>query len=218
MALPAITSYDTLVLNMADYLARDDLTQYFPTFIGQAEARLETRLKVPGMETETSIDSNNANTYPLPADYVEWIRAIWFNPDKTTGQGLRNVEANSPEATYRYRPNGNPMYYIATAGAIRVVPTRPGSLLLTYYRTLPRLSPTVQTNWLIQRAPQVYLTASLAEAYAFQKDADRTIEWMQAMDKRLEDFIEESAGNKVGRRVTRDAEVAAEVNAAKAIV
>ncbi len=218
MALPPITDISSLYLNLSDWLARNDLEQYYPTFIGLAEARLETRLKAPGMEYETIINSDSSNSYPLPDDYIEWLSATWFSTEDSTQQTVRNVEANSPEFTNRFRPNGNPQFYAVLAGKVKLKPERTGKVLLAYYRRLPRLTTANPTNWLLTKAPQVYLAAILAEAYAFQKDETRTIEWMKAMDERLAAFIEESAGNKVGRRATRDAEVAAEQIAAKAIV
>lgn len=217
MALPPITDLPSLYANASDYLVRADLEQYYPTFLGLAEARLESVLKTPGMENEIIIDADSTNAYPVPDSYIDWISARWFSSDNKFSQSLINKEANSPEFTIRYRPNGNPQYYALLAGRIRLRPERAGKLVLAYYQRIPHLTDAAPVNWLITKAPQLYLAAFLAEAYAFQKDEARTLEWITAMEKRLADFVAEASGNKVGLRATRGAEIEAEVVAAKAL-
>ncbi|TGD94062.1 phage adaptor protein [Methylobacterium nonmethylotrophicum] len=218
MALPAITDYDSLLENAADYIARNDLDPYFQTFVQLTEKRLNSALKVPGMEAIATVNLDGTSLAgTIPVDYVEWISVVWHAASNGPSQRLRYVEPNSPEFTYRHRPNGNPQYYTVLAGAVRLAPSRAGSVEVAYYKTIPGLTPDNQTNWLIQKAPQLYLYGVLAEAYSFQKDEQNSNAWLQRSDERLMKFINESNSGKVGRRAERKAEEEAEVVAAKAL-
>jgi hypothetical protein len=44
--MPAFTSYDNLKTNIADYLARSDLTDKIPMFVSLAEKRLNRDLRL----------------------------------------------------------------------------------------------------------------------------------------------------------------------------
>ncbi|KQO43027.1 phage adaptor protein [Methylobacterium sp. Leaf85] len=216
MALPPITDYDSLVLNVSDYIARNDLEDYYPTFIQLTENRLNSALKVPGMETETTLTLSADGTVATPSAYVEWILVSWRSAPTARAQRLRYVEANSPEFTHRHRPNGSAQYYTVAGNKIRLAPARAGTIETVFYQRVPPLTSAAPTNWLITKAPQLYLYGVLAEAYSFQKDEVRSAEWGKAADERLKLFIEESSAAKVGRRAERNAEVEAEVIAAKA--
>lgn len=215
----SITTYDTLLIAAAEYIARNDLDEYFQVFVQLTEKRLNSALKVPGMEVLTSVAINDTTKMaPVPAEYVEWISAEWTG----TGTGartrqLRYVEPNSPEFTFRFRPNGSPQYYTILAGGVRTKPYATGSIALAYYRQIPPLGPSAQSNWLIAKAPQLYLYGVLGEAYSFQKDEAKAGEWLGKADERLKLFIAESSTGKVGRRAERVAEMEAEIAAAKAL-
>lgn len=218
MALAAITDYPSLVANVSDFMARTDLEYAYPTWILNAEKRMNSALKAPGMEFVATLTLDAEGTGDIPTDYIEWLTARW----KPTGGGtraqyLRNVEANSDRFTIRFRPNGDPQFYTVVGGKVRVVPARTGTLDLTYYRTIPPLTSAAPTNWLITRAPHLYLYSVLSEGYLFQKDEEKAAEWAKAADERLQLFILESGGAKVGRRADRAAQDADEAFAAKAV-
>ncbi|MEN3234731.1 hypothetical protein PUR29_14110 [Methylobacterium ajmalii] len=216
MAVPAITDLSSLKLNLSDYLARNDLEDYYPTFIELAEKRLNSALKTLGMQGATDLSiANGAQSAALPNDYVEWVRVQFTAGGRTLG--LRYMEPNAPEVTHRFRPNGPPQFYTVTGGVLSPVPARDGTYRLTYYQRLPPLTDGAPTNWLIVTAPQIYLYAVLAEAYAFQKDEEKAGVWTKTTEDRLAAFVAESSSGKVGRRIERAAEDAAEMAAAKAI-
>ena len=216
MPLPIITDLDSLIANVSDYLARDDIAYAYGTHIQNAEARLNSVLKVPGMEKAATLALDAAGTVALPADFVEWVMAQHSSGGGTPRlQRMRYVEANSAEFTYRYRPNGDPQFYTIAGGKLQIVPARAGSVILTYYSRLPALTTAAPTNWLLQKSPHVYLYSVLAEAYAFQKDEAKAAEWMKAADERLKQFLTESNTGKVGRRAERAAEDAADALAAQ---
>lgn len=216
MALPPITNYTSLVANLSDFIARDDLEGYYPTFIQLAEKRLNSGLKALGMQGEAQLTADASGEVTLPNDYIEWVSLSWAAANGRPRR-LRYVEPNSPEATFRYRPNGDPQFYTISANTIRLTPGRAGALELVHYKRIPPLTVDAPTNWLITTAPQLYLYATLGEAYVFQKDEARAAEWLKMAEERLGQFVQESSSGKVGRRAERAAEDQAEVIAAKAL-
>jgi hypothetical protein len=217
MAITPITDLSSLKLNLSDYMARTDLEEYYPTFIQLAEKRLNSGLKALGMQNTVALDLTSIGETPVPDDYIEWVNIMWSDVPGDHSRRLRYVEPNSPEFTYRHRPNGSPQYYTVSGGMIRLAPARVGKVILVYYKRIPALTTAAPTNWLITTAPQLYLYATLAEAYVFQKDETRAAEHQKAAEERLGQFVMESSSGKLGRRAERAAEDQAEVIAAKAL-
>ncbi|MBY0260159.1 hypothetical protein [Methylobacterium sp.] len=216
MALPPITDYASLVANLSDYIARDDLEGYYATFIQLAEKRLNSGLKALGMQGVSALTTNAAGQALLPGDYIEWLSLGWVDAGGKQ-RHLRYVEPNSPEFTFRHRPNGSPQFYTISGGLVRLAPGRSLTLELVHYKRIPPLTVDAPTNWLITTAPQLYLYATLGEAYVFQKDEARAAEWLKMAEERLGQFVQESSSGKVGRRAERAAEDQAEAIAAKAL-
>lgn len=215
-----ITNYSTLVAALEEYLARDDLQGYAPLFVQAAEGRFNTELKVVDMQKTTGALALSGGAIDLPADFVDWVSTEWKPPNGTTGQrplNLRYVEADSPEFRSRHRPNGPPQFYTLLAGKVRVAPDAGGTLELVYYGRLTPLTTDTPTNWLITKAPEVYLYGALLEAMLFQKDEARSAQWFTLLDKRLAAIFGQGDTQKTGTRTTRAANDAAEANAAKAM-
>ena len=215
--MATITSYDSLLDTFGQYVDRADLQGYMPNFVQMAESRFNRLLRTRDMEVASANAVDGAATFALPADYLEWIAAYW-TPANGDGPGrrlgLRYVEGDSPEARYRHRPSGDPQYFTILAGQINLVPARAGSCSFIYYQKIPALGPSQQTNWLITRAPELYLYAVLSEAMAFQRDEARATEWMKMAEERLQAFLSEGDSQKVARRADRRAITdAAEVTA-----
>jgi hypothetical protein len=214
-----ITNYPTLVAAVEEYLARPDLQSYARIFIQQAEGRFNTDLKVVDMHKSTGpIPSENAKI-DLPADFIDWVAVEW---DPAAGKTqrplmLRYVEPDSPEFRNRHRPNGPPQFYTLLAGKLRFMPNAPGFVDLTYYARIPSLSATQPTNWLIQKAPEVYLYGTLMEAALFQKDEERSAQWLGLVKERLGAIFGQADTQKTGVRTTRPVVAAAETAAAKAV-
>lgn len=215
-----ITNYPTLIAALEEYLARDDLQSYAPLFVQMAEGRFNTDLKVVEMQKTTGAQAIGNGEITLPPDFVDWISVEWRPANGVASQralNLRYVEADSPEFRHRNRPNGPPQFYTLLAGKVHIVPEAAGTLELVYYARLPPLTSTEQTNWLITKAPEVYLYGALLEAMLFQKDEERSAQWFALLDKRLTAIFGQADIQKTGIRTTRAANDAAEDRAAKAV-
>lgn len=212
-----ITNYPTLVAAVEEYLARPDLQSYAPIFIQQAEGRFNTDLKVVDMHKSTGSLDLSAGGITLPADFIDWVAVEWTPPASSPQRPLmlRYVEADSPEFRLRYRPNGPAQFYTVLAGKVRVMPAAAGKLALTYYARIPSLTAVAPTNWLIQKAPEVYLYGTLMEAALFQKDEERSAQWLGLVKERLGAIFGQADTQKTGVRTTRPIVDAAETAAAK---
>jgi hypothetical protein len=158
-----LTSYDGVQTAMASWLERDDLTDRIPDFIRMAEARFRDVLVMPDMEKQVSLTP--ATSVPLPADF-DSIRALGI-------PGYPAIDQLSPAdfGALPVQPNnlpytGQPTKMCIVAGAIRFWPTpdKAYAANFIYRANLPALSSTTQSNWLLERRPDLYLYASLLHA------------------------------------------------------
>lgn len=170
----AIANYTDLKASIADFLARSDLTLKASDFIVLAEARLNRALRAVEMQA-TASSTLASGAVAIPADYLEWISARWVG---ARTQDLAFAEPDSPEWRFRYRPNGDPQMFTILAGNIEVRPIVAGDVKLYYYQKIAALSDSVATNWLITKAPDLYLYTSLAEAHIYMKDEARAGEFL----------------------------------------
>lgn len=126
-------------------------------------------LSSSGTETATS-DTGGIVTAPLndrtpiyPREY-EWINAYWPNRSLT----------------------GTPVYYADYDYSHFIVVPTPiyaAPFELTYYETPDQLSPSNQTNWLTQYAPDLILYATLLETAPYLRNDPRIQTWQTMYDR-----------------------------------
>ena len=68
--MPAFTSYDNLKTNIADYLARSDLTEKIPMFVSLAEKRLTRDLRLRQMLQQSTYSLTSGFKVPTPTDFL----------------------------------------------------------------------------------------------------------------------------------------------------
>lgn len=211
MAAP-ITDYPSLSTAFENYLARTDLTEFLPYFVRVTEAWLNRQLRTREMMATAPLVAA-APGYTIPDDYLEWIAAQWTSADAKRVQMLRYVEPDSPEFRHRYRPGGDPQYFSVLGDQVQTRSLLPGAVSLTYYRQIPPLSADKPTNWLLTKAPELYLYGVMAEAYRFQKDEARNQKWLADGMSFLQALMGQGDSQKTGGRPRRTAEDQAEATA-----
>lgn len=204
--MAAITDLASLKAAVLDYLDRPDLDAAFAGWVPLAESHFNAMLRAREMEAATA-PSTLAAAADLPADFVEWIGVEWSGSGRTARPTF--AEANSPEARFRHRPGGDPQYFTVQAGKVRMVPAKPGAIVLTYYAALPALGPDRPSNWLLARAPDAYLYGVLAEAYLYDKNAGAAQAHAALMLQVLQALGIKADTAKVGKRPSRAAEIEA---------
>lgn len=189
--MATITNYTTLVSTVADYLNRQDLTAQIPTFIQFAEADMNTRLRTKDMIIRATC-TNDDEYVRLPIDFLEAIN-LQIVGGKSPLRFITLDEADIVNARQEYTA---PTFYSLMNGAIELVPApATGSdveIEMVYYGKISALSEANQTNWLLTKAPDVYLYGALVHAAPFLMDDQRISVFGSFYSQRIEALNDES--------------------------
>jgi hypothetical protein len=176
------TTYTELVTEVTDYAIRSGDTAFvamIPTFIKYAEVAFNRRLRIRQMEqiATVALSAVDSSGYlALPTDFLEYRSvAVLSNPvtplEYVTPQKMRQLE-------YTVAAGGStPAYFTVIGSQMRFYPN-PGSGTSTlyadvvYYAKPTPLSATNATNNILNDYPDLYLHATLLQAYVWAKDAD----------------------------------------------
>lgn len=164
-------SYSQLKTDLKNHMARQDFTDAeLDNFIVRATARVNRKLRIGGMETESDI-TVDAQTVDLPADF-RGARALYLDDDE--GGDLRYV---TPEVMPEFDngDTGKPRVFTIRKGKIKFdrSPDQTYTAKLHYYQKFAPLSDSVTTNWLTDEAPDVLFYGALVYAWQFVRDLDQ---------------------------------------------
>lgn len=191
----ALANYSDLLAAVASWLNRTDLTATIPDFIKLAETEFNRRLRTIEMEMRSST-ALTTDSQALPADFL----------------GLRSIKIDSTTLEYAppadifedERTGGYPTRYTITDGAFffRPAPTS-GTVKLDYYGSIPALTSTNTTNWLMTKHPDLYLFATCAQAEWFVVNDDRVDAWKARTDELIEQINAATQKERYGGRRLR---------------
>jgi len=189
--MATITNYSTLQSTIADYLNRQDLTAQIPTFIQLAEADMNTRLRCREMIVRATT-TNDDEFVRLPLDFLESI-----NLQLTDGQSpLRFVTLDEADIINKRQTYTAPTFYSLMNGAIELVPPPATGadveIEMVYYGKITALSDSNTSNWLLLKAPDVYLYGALVHAAPFLMDDQRISVFGSFYSQRIEALNDES--------------------------
>ncbi len=187
--MATITNYSTLKSTIADYLNRADLTSQIETFIQFAEADMNTRLRCREQIVRAEATSS-AEYVQLPADWLEAINLHIVGGQ----QPLRYITLDEADIVNKEQIYVGPHYYSLMNGAIEIVPAPAEDIdiEMIYYAKIPALSNQNTTNWLLTKAPDVYLYGALTHAAPFLMDDQRIPVFAQIYLTRTQALIDES--------------------------
>ena len=187
--MAVITNYATLQSTIADYLNRADLTSQIQTFIQFAEADLNTRLRDRQMIVRAEATSDEEYVQ-LPSD---WLEAL--NLQLVGGMSpLRYITLDESDIVNSTRALTSPTFYSLMNGAIELVPppAHDVDIEMVYYGKIPSLSDAAPSNWLLVKAPDVYLYGALTHAAPFLMDDARIQTFGQIYLARVQSLQDES--------------------------
>jgi hypothetical protein len=187
--MSTITNYSTLQSAIADYLNRADLTSQIQTFIQFVEADLNTRLRCREMIVRATATSDQEYVQ-LPADWVEAI-----NLQIVDGASpLRYVTLDEGDIINKAQVLTQVSVYSLMNGAIELIPAPSDNIEIemVYYGKIPALTNVNTTNWLLTKAPDVYLYGALVHAAPFLMDDQRIPVFGNIYLKRVEELNQES--------------------------
>ena len=180
-----ITDYATLQDAVADWLLRSDLTDRIPTFIQSAESSLRRDIRIRRLHNEVFPVSSAEETFP--PDLLQLVSLSHNGP--TFFGDIDIVPSGSlSELVSQYGSTGPPR------AAARIdtnrfrfspVPDTRYDLELVYWQTVPRLSDTVTSNWLLEEHPDIYLYGTLMETAPYLRDDARVNVWATMLNTRL---------------------------------
>ena len=171
----SLATYDDLKTAVADWLDREDLTDRVPDFIAMGEAKISRRLRVAEMElTGSATMVNGAVT--LPPDFIE-ARRIISDAAGATGTPLEGITPSYASERFASSQAGVPTHYAIVGDTLVTYPNGgAGDVTMIYYARPPAIA-AYGTNWLLTRAPDLYLYASLINAAPFLGDDGRIATW-----------------------------------------
>ena len=185
-----ITSYSTLVSELENFLIRSDLTDRIPTFIQLFEARMNRILRSADMENAVT-NSTSGAVIALPDDYRE-ARTLYIDADPDIT--LTAMTLSSLRETYPVAVTGRPTAYAVSGRNLYIAPAPDGTYVytLTYFQSLPALTSSNTSNWLLAAHPDVYLYGVLTAAEAYLQNDERFPVWKGAWDEALGEIIQEA--------------------------
>lgn len=199
--MAVISSYSTLLTEVASWLARSDLTAAIPGFVQSFEEKFlsDPENHATWMESALSV-TLSSNVAALPSDYLG-LRVAYFS-------GYPPLKRISLEQLYSRYPRGGSSAGVAcfisrNASNFEFGPEiQSGSLLGTYYAK-PALLRNYTTggadavaHFLIVNFPQLCLWGSILAAEAFIKDDVRVPMWKAAYDMEVETYRNRFAAEK----------------------
>lgn len=184
-----ITTYATLQSEIASWLNRDDLSSIIPTFIQFVESDVNSRLRHQKMVIRAQATSNQEYVQ-LPGDWLEAINIHIIDG----AQPLSYVTLNEADRINKQQIVTQPSFYSIMDDALEIVPA-PGSNIdieMIYYGKIPALSNQNTSNWLLVKAPDLYLYGSLVHAAPYLLDDQRVGLFANMYNSRLEALALES--------------------------
>jgi hypothetical protein len=196
------TTYTTLLAEVASYLGRSDLTSTIPTFVQNAQIRINRDVRAREMVTKNTSFSINAEYVNVPSDFLE-VKHFYIT-SSSPRKSLEPMDAGG--MTDDYTTSGQPKYFSVESTQFRFSPTPDATYTATliYYAKPATLATTSQeTNTLFPTvAPDLYLYASLLEAESFIANDPRLAVWSQAYERGVASLNAATKGSRHGGPLT----------------
>ncbi|MEQ9111218.1 MAG: hypothetical protein RIF37_00575 [Rhodospirillaceae bacterium] len=203
----ALTTYAELQSAVADWVNRTDLTARIPDFIALTEASLNRDLRTQDMMASATVSAVAGNgTVALPAGVVELRNVVLEANPKVV---LAFSSQQDLDRRYAAAVSGRPAVYAVSGRTLelRPLPDSDYDIALTYYTSIPALSDTVTSNWVLQAHPDLYLYGALVQASPYLGEDARAAVWAGLYARALEaldstDTRAQWAGSPIAMQVT----------------
>lgn len=162
----AIPDYASLLLDAGEYSGRNDIANIFPRLVGLAESKINRDLRTADQMTLTTIDLVDGEGF-LPDGYLEIISFVdprRYGLNAISGRQLYNMFQSYGGVSYGYRIEGN---------RIILSPASDGEASLLYYSKIEGLTEDNTSNWLLEKAPDVYLYAVLEQVAILEQNPEK---------------------------------------------
>lgn len=193
------TTYQELKDEVLNFVNQMALEQSVDTFIDLAEADLSRRLRHWRMERRSTAVLDTQYT-ALPNDFNAPIRFA------LTGDNFYKIDMVShTEIMSRREANndtaGRPKVIAMTADSFEVQPTpdQEYTLEMVYYSTVPALSSSNTSNWVLEYYPDAYLYGTLSHTAPYLNEDVRMQTWLSLYNEAISAINKESERAEFGR-------------------
>lgn len=192
----ALVNYSDLNTAVANWSGRSDLTSRIPEFIVLAEAKMNRKLRTKDMETKNATFSITGEYVATPTGFGG-VRSFYLN---TSPKQNLSFMPSDLQTGYFGTASGKPRFYDVQGSNFRFGPPPDAtySSTLIYWLTVPALTGSATTNWLMTANPDAYLYGCLAELAGFARDWDSAAKWVAAMYGVLQEIVDISNKDKWG--------------------
>jgi hypothetical protein len=189
----ALTTYSELQTETAAWLKRTGVsatTDKVTLFIALFEAWGNRNIRARNMQARETL-TPTSGVASLPSDFLAVRRLTWAG---STSRVLEYVNPDYFDLSNPTSASSDADYYTIEGSSIYVSPISDTSLTLLYWEKIPALADDNTTNWLLTRAPDVYLAGCLAAGCMWLKNAQEASQWASVRDqavaelKRVDNF------------------------------
>lgn len=200
----SLNTYAALQTSILAYIVRSsdaDAIAMCPDWITLAEDELRikfSKIMTRHGETKDAAFALSSAYTNLPTGFIR-ARSILLNGN--SGQELDYISPQVADRDFGLTSiAGRPRYYTIVGTQIRVMPSPDASYTATFiYYTLPALSVSNTTNWLLTNHPKIYHVATMAEAHNYYKDYDGEVAKRNDLARLIEEMrTTDEAGNQGG--------------------
>jgi hypothetical protein len=173
----AFENYGELKNELSQTLFHQRFVARYDAFTQMFEAVANARLRVLPMETTALLTTVNGDV-ALPADYLQWrtVRPTLAAPTDalTFHPPYDELEYVHPAYLPPVGRGFNRLFTIeGNTFKVRPVDDRPDAYELHYYQKIPTLvGADLNTNWLLQEYPDIYLFGLMLQASANQRNSE----------------------------------------------
>lgn len=203
----ALSTFAELKASVATWADRTDLTSTIPDFITLAESSINNgdaandipALRVRDMETTATVTVTSGSG-SLPAGFVGMKRVY----SETSSRVLDYVTPEWYLAQYPEGDGGYPIFYTIIGSTILVST----DVDIIYYTKVPALSDSATTNWLLTKAPNVYLFGSLYYLEVYGKNPEAAVAHRALFGNAMTALAAADTMNRAGTMIVRSAVIA----------
>jgi len=172
-----IADYTSLQTELLTMLDSDDLTAQLPLMIQLGEQRIYRDIRCRGMEATLNV-TMSGGVATVPSDYVELKEAyITYNSKRYYLERKLTDYINKKYPTQTAQSRPRMIAREINNFIFGPYPDQNYVLQGTYYKRLPSLTNTLNTNWFTDNAPDLLFWASLAESAALIREDNRIPLW-----------------------------------------
>jgi hypothetical protein len=181
-------TFAELKTSVAAWLNRSDLTSQIAEFIAFAERRFNRIIVVPERETVATA-TMSGERLALPSDFWS-LRSLFIDADPRIA--LQQVSPSVLRSQYAVQITGKPQVFSIIDEQFYFGPSPDDTydVEIDYYATIPALSDSQTTNWLLTKHPDIYLYGTLLQAEAYLWNDSRLEVWKAALDEAIGELME----------------------------